>query len=191
MDGSTGLAAAATHDRLGHARAILTRIKHYYGPSEAELARYAGHLTEGADPRDVLVWCERRLESVLRRAGFVPTRPEARRAVVRGHVLVNGRKVIHPGYLVRAGDVLTVRPRSHIEALYRSQLANVIHLPGDWLRVEADALRATVQRLPAAVDVGLRADLTGVLDHLAHSTHAARRPGPGAGIATPGRRRLP
>jgi small subunit ribosomal protein S4 len=141
---------------------VLSRIKHHYGPTEPELARYAAR----AGAADLLQWCERRLESAVRRAGYVSTRPEARRAVVRGHVLVNGRKVIHPGYLVRAGDVLTVRPRPHIQALYRSRLATVIHWPGDWIRVEPEELRATVVRLPAAGDVTLRADLTGVMEHL-------------------------
>ena len=108
------------------------------------------------------------MENVVRRAGFVPTRPEARRAVVRGHVLVNSRKVIHPGYLVRAGDVLTVRPRPHIQALYRPRLAGVIHLPGDWLRVEPHELRATVARLPAAADVGLGVNVTGMMEYLSH-----------------------
>lgn len=148
------------------ARGALTRIKHHYGPCEAELTRYAAH--DRVDDSGLLLWCERRLENVVRRAGFVPTRPEARRAVVRGHVLVNGRKVIHPGYLVRAGDVLTVRPRRHIEALYRPRLAGTGRLPSGWLRVEPDALRATVARLPAATDVGLRVDVTGVLTTLMH-----------------------
>jgi small subunit ribosomal protein S4 len=166
MNASAGIEPASTNDVSGQARAVLTRIKHFYGPSEAELARYAQHLAVAADASELLLWCERRLESAFRRAGFVTTRPEARRAVVRGHVLVNGRKVIHPGYLVRAGDVLTIRPRSHIEAIYRPRLTSVIQLPGDWLRIEPEALRATVARLPATADVGLRADLAGVLDHL-------------------------
>src|SRR5262245_44120788 len=163
MGGLSETAGAAPFDVPRRAHAAVARIKHHYGPCEAELARYAGH---GGDVADLLVWCERRLESVVRRAGLVATRPEARRAVVRGHLLVNGRKVIHPGYLVRTGDVLTVRPRPHIEALYRTRLATVIQLPGDWLRVERETLRVTVQRPPVASEAGLRADLTGVLDHL-------------------------
>jgi small subunit ribosomal protein S4 len=166
MDGGIETAGTATHDGPRRAHLVLGRIKHYYGPCEAELHRYAAH--GPADGTALLTWCERRLENVVRRAGFVPTRPEARRAVVRGHVLVNGRKVIHPGYLVRAGDVLTVRPRPHIQALYRPRLAGVIRLPGDWLRVEPQPLRATVARLPAAADVGLRVNVTGVLEYLSH-----------------------
>jgi small subunit ribosomal protein S4 len=166
MDGGTQLADPLTPEVAFRARAALTRIRHHYGPCEAELSRYAAH--DGTDDSGVLLWCERRLESVVRRAGFVTTRPEARRAVVRGHVLVNGRKVIHPGYLVRAGDVLSVRPRPHIQAIYRPRLAGGVRPPSDWLRVEPLALRATVARLPAARDVGLHVDVTGVLETLSH-----------------------
>src|SRR6476661_1140039 len=157
MDEFIGSVGTAIHDRPIRPHTVIARLKHHYGACEAELARYAAH--DPADAAAVLLWCERRLENVVRRAGFVPSRPEARRAVVRGHVLVNGRKVTHPGYLVRAGDVLTVRPRPHIEALYRPRLAGVVGLPGDWLRIEPAALKVTVVRLPAATDVGLRGDL--------------------------------
>ncbi len=158
---------ATAADELSHrAQGVVSRIKHYYGPGEAELARYATHARNAGSDVALLLSCERRLENAVRRAGFVVTRAEARRAVVRGHVLVNGRKVIHPGYLVRVGDVLSVRPRPHIEALYRSRLATVVRLPGDWLRVEPAALRATVARLPTGTDVTLRADLTGLVDYL-------------------------
>jgi small subunit ribosomal protein S4 len=169
MDGCTEAVGPAVHDGLGRARAILARIRHHYGPCEAELVRYAGLAHDRADDVAVLVWCERRLESVVRRAGFVPTRPEARRAIVRGHVLVNGRKVIHPGYLVRAGDVLSVRPRPHIEALYRPRLAAAANeSAARWLRVEPLKLRATVARLPSEADVALRVDVAGVMEFVSH-----------------------
>jgi small subunit ribosomal protein S4 len=167
MDGYVATTGTVVHDH-GHARTVLSRIKHHYGACEAELGRYANLVRDQLDPAGILLWCERRLESVVRRAGFVPTRPEARRAIVRGHVLVNGRKVIHPGYLVRAGDVLTIRPRPHIQTLYRPRLKGVVHLPSAWLRVEPESLRATVARLPAPADIGLRVDVTGMLENLLH-----------------------
>lgn len=89
-----------------HARSVLTRLKHHYGPCEAELIRYVHHAAEEGAAA-VLLHCERRLENVLRRAGFTRSRGDARYAIVHGHIFVNGRKNTHPGYLVRAGDVLT------------------------------------------------------------------------------------
>ena len=55
---------------------------------------------------------ERRLDNMVYRLGFATSRAEARQLVRHGHFLVNGRKVDIPSYLVKAGDVITVRERS-------------------------------------------------------------------------------
>jgi small subunit ribosomal protein S4 len=154
------------------ARGVLTRLKHHYGPREPELARYAQEARRGADAVAVLLLCERRLENVLRRAGFTRSRLDARRAVVHGHIFVNGRKMTHPGYLVQAGDEFSVRPRPHIQGLYRSALATSV--PPSWVQVDAARLRATVIRLPAAGDVAMSVDATGVVEELlSHSSAEA------------------
>jgi small subunit ribosomal protein S4 len=149
-----------------HARAVLSRLKHHYGPREAELVRYfnRGGGREGA--AEVLLRCERRLENVVRRAGFTRNRADARRAVVHGHILINGRKTTHPGYLVRAGDMLTVRPRPHIEALYRNQLG--AEVPPGWLTIDPPALRVTVARLPAVSDVAVAVDPAEIVELLSN-----------------------
>jgi small subunit ribosomal protein S4 len=158
---------AAVGGDAGRARAAVKRLKHHYGACEPELVRYAVLAHGCADAETFITLCERRLENVVRRAGFTRQRSDSRGAVVHGHILVNGRKVNHPGYLVRAGDVLTVRPRSHIEAVYRGPLlaAGVRPL---WLAVETEALRVTVARLPAAADAEIKLDAAGVVDFLAH-----------------------
>jgi small subunit ribosomal protein S4 len=146
-----------------NARGALTRLKHHYGPREAELARYAQRSGDGGDAA-LLLLCERRLENVLRRAGFTRSRLDARWGIVHGQILVNGRKMIHPSYLVQAGDVLSVRPRPRIQAQYRFPLAAAT--PPDWLQVTAAEYRATVTRLPAEVDVELAAELIGIVEEL-------------------------
>jgi small subunit ribosomal protein S4 len=109
--------------------------------------------------------CERRLDNVVRRAGFARTRLQARQGITHGHFQVNGRKVTRPSYMVRAGDVVTVKPRPNIQTLYRLLSAD----PGptaDWLAVEPEALRATVTRLPAAADVSLPVEVRLVVEFL-------------------------
>ena len=66
--------------------------------------------------------CECRLDNVVRRAGYTKTRPQARQGIVHGHIQVNGVKVTSPSYLIRAGDVITVRPRTNLQVIYRSQM---------------------------------------------------------------------
>ena len=77
---------------------------------------------KGNTGEQLLLMCERRLDNVVRRAGFTRTRPQARQGIVHGHFQVNGVKVTSPCYLVRPGDVITVRPRTNLQTLYRSQL---------------------------------------------------------------------
>jgi len=147
-----------------HGRGALGRLKHHYGPCEAELVRYMNHLRERGQPAALLPLCERRLENVVCRAGFTRTRLDARRAIVHGHILLNGRKMTHPGYLVHAGDLISIRPRPHIVAQYRLRFAAAASPP--WLRAESPALRATVLRLPTDEDVALAMDASAIMHEL-------------------------
>ena len=100
------------------------KIKHYYGLGERQLRRFfdkAGQM-KGNTGEQLLLMCERRLDNVVRRAGFTRTRPQARQGIVHGHFQVNGVKVTSPSYLLRPGDVITVRPRPNLQIFYRSQL---------------------------------------------------------------------
>ena len=81
------------------------KIKHYYGLGEQQLRRYFGITTRKTGDTGVmlLLLCERRLDNVVRRAGFTRTRPQARQGIVHGHFQVNGIKVTKPSYILRAG----------------------------------------------------------------------------------------
>jgi small subunit ribosomal protein S4 len=167
QDNPSGGAAMLVFHSPHYRRGALAKLKHYYGPCEAELARYVHQLADRGDASALLPLCERRLENVVCRAGFTRTRIDARRAVVHGHVLVNRRKMTHPGYLVQCGDAIGIRPRPHIEAQYRLQFARTT--PPRWLRAEPGQLRATVLRLPVGDDVRLAVDSAEIVEVL--STH--------------------
>jgi small subunit ribosomal protein S4 len=154
------LVFTSPHNRRG----ALTRVKHYYGVCDAELLRYVQHLADRNDPAALLHVCERRLENVVCRAGFTRTRIDARRAIVHGHILVNNRKMTHPGYLTQCGDAIGIRPRPHIEAQYRFLFARTA--PPRWLRAEPGLLRATVLRLPVGEDIALAVDSAAVVEEL-------------------------
>ena len=64
----------------------------------------------GRTGEEMLSILERRLDNVVYRLGFGPTRSMARQLVSHGHVLVNGRKVTIPSYEVHAGKVITLSP---------------------------------------------------------------------------------
>jgi small subunit ribosomal protein S4 len=144
------------------------KIKHHYGLGERQLRRYfdrAGR-TKGNTGEQLLMMCERRLDNAIRRAGFTKTRPQARQGIVHGHFQVNGIKVTSPSYQLRAGDVITVRPRSNLQTVYRSYLQESQAQPIDWLAVDTETLRATVQGLPGPSDVSLPVDVHTVVEFL-------------------------
>jgi small subunit ribosomal protein S4 len=152
----------------GLALAEKKKIKHYYGISEAQLRRYFDLARRQPENTGIilLLLCERRLDNVIRRAGFTLTRPQARQGVVHGHFQVNERKVDRPSYLVEAGDVLSVRNRPNIQALYRAGLEKQEAAAATWLQVEPEHLRITVTRLPDESDISLPVEIARVVEIL-------------------------
>lgn len=105
-----------------HALAMIEKkkVKHYYGLHERQLDRFYRLAAKSPENTGevLLVLCERRLDSVIRRAGFVRTRPQARQGVCHGHFRVNGKRVDIASYLVTAGDVVSVAPRAALQKYY-------------------------------------------------------------------------
>jgi small subunit ribosomal protein S4 len=136
------------------------KIKHYYGVGERQLRRYFGSVSRkaGNTGQMLLTLCERRLDNVIRRAGFTKTRPQARQGIVHGHFQVNGVKVTSPSYILRPGDVITVRDRENLLNLYRGMSENSLGEALDWVAFDASTLRATVQGLPGPADISLPMD---------------------------------
>jgi ribosomal protein S4 len=75
--------------------------------------------------------------------------PKARQGVAHGHFVVNGRKVDIPSYLVKPGDVISVRKRQALQALDRSNLEQLPAQPAAWINLEPEHLRATVSSFPS------------------------------------------
>jgi small subunit ribosomal protein S4 len=144
------------------------KIKQYYGVNERQLRRYfdIARRQPGNTGEVLLLLCERRLDNVVRRAGFTQTRPQARQGIVHGHFLVNGRKVDIPSYPVQADDVITVRRRPQIQALYRALMEDQQPPAPPWLEVEPDQLRAIVKNLPGAQDISLPVEIDRVVEFL-------------------------
>lgn len=153
----------------GRASAEKQKIKHFYGLGERQLRRYY-HLVvskKGNTGEQLLSMCERRLDNVVRRAGFTKTRPQARQGITHGHFYVNGIKVTSPSYLLRPGDVVTIRPKEPIYNLYKGASENASTNTPDWITFDGEALRATVQGLPGPSEFSLPVDVNIVVEFLA------------------------
>jgi small subunit ribosomal protein S4 len=144
------------------------KIKHYYGLGERQLRRYFDSASRGKGNTgaDLLIMCERRLDNVVRRAGFTKTRPQARQGIVHGHFRVNGIKVTKPSYQLRAGDVVELRGRENLKNLYRGVIANNSPQPLDWLALDSEGLKLTVLSLPTANDISLPVNANIVVEFL-------------------------
>jgi small subunit ribosomal protein S4 len=134
------------------------KVKRYYGIYERQFRKYYAEANRKAgNTGDALMsLLERRLDNVVTRLGFALSRPQARQFIRHGHVLVNGRKLDIPSYLVRPGDVIKVKDREHSLRLAVGNLAaNTLQVP-DWLdRISNEPPEGRVSRLPAVQDVAL------------------------------------
>lgn len=99
---------------------------------------------------------ETRFDNVVYRLGFGASRKEARQLINHGHLLVNGRKLTVPGALVKAGDVVEVRPGSRELLPIQSALAAVDGrgIP-EWLELDKAAFKGSIRALPTKDQIAL------------------------------------
>ena len=134
------------------------KAKFIYGVLEKPFLNYykKAEKQKGMTGENLMVTLELRLDNVIFRLGFARTRKEARQIVDHKHVLVNGKRVNIPSYLVKAGDVIEIREKSKSCARYKEVLeaANGRLVP-EWLESDREALKGTVTSLPTreAIDV--------------------------------------
>lgn len=125
------------------------KIRLTYLVSEKQFAKYyeTASRKTGVTGTLMLQTLESRLDNVVFRAGFAITRKQARQIVNHAHVLVNGKKVDVPSYILKAGDVVTVKESSKnfVKAVKESiDMA----LNYAWLTVDYDNMQITFDRVP-------------------------------------------
>ena len=110
----------------------------------------------GQTGANLMILLESRLDNVVFRMGFARTRKEARQIVDHKHVLVNGKCVNIPSYLVKAGDQIEIREKSKGSERYKGILeVTGGRLVPEWIDVDQENLKGTVKELPnrEAIDV--------------------------------------
>ena len=90
---------------------------------------------------------ESRLDNILYRAGLGITRKQSRQIVNHGHVLVNGKKVDIPSYLVKAGDVITIKSKSAAFLKSVTEMIDMACAPA-WMTIDKEELKITFDRIP-------------------------------------------
>jgi small subunit ribosomal protein S4 len=152
----------------GEAMREKQKIKYYYGLGERQLRKLFQKAKQmsGNTGENLLLLCERRLDSVVRLAGFAKTRSQARQGVSHGHFLVNGRRTDVPSYQVRAGDVIHVKRRANLSDVYRGNIENADAEAADWLTVDKGQQEIVVSRIPTSEDITLPVDVGMVIELL-------------------------
>ena len=127
------------------------KAKFIYGVLEKPFRNYyeKADRMKGMTGENLMIMLERRLDSVVFRMGFARTRREARQIVGHKHVLVNGKCINIPSYLIKAGDVIEIREKSKSLQRYK----DIVEVTGgrltpEWMDVDIDALKGTVKHLP-------------------------------------------
>ena len=127
------------------------KAKFIYGVLEKPFRNYyaKAERMSGMVGENIMIMLESRLDNVLFRAGFGRTRKETRQIVDHKHVLVNGKCVNIPSYLVKAGDVVTIKEKVKDSQRYKDVLeVTGGRLVPEWLDVDQENLSATVKQLP-------------------------------------------
>jgi small subunit ribosomal protein S4 len=115
------------------------KVKRLYGLMERQFRKYADTAlkSRGNTGEKLISLLERRLDNVVYRLGFVPTRVSGRQTVSHRHVLVNGKKVNIPSYSVAVGDTISLTAKAaEIPAIKKSLEQKDVKIPG-WLKRKA------------------------------------------------------
>jgi len=126
------------------------KVKRYYGVLEKQFRIYF-HKAErirGNTGEALLGILERRLDNVIYKMNFAPSRRQARQIICHGHIHVNGRKLDKPGYLVSQGDKITLKASQKSLKLIKSYLETDGGASQEWLQVTPAVPEGVVLALP-------------------------------------------
>ena len=127
------------------------KAKFIYGVLEKPFRNYyeKADRMKGMTGENLMTMLESRLDSVVFRMGFARTRREARQVVGHKHILVNGKCVNIPSYLIKAGDVIEVKEKAKSMQRYKDILeVTAGRLTPEWMDVDKEAFKGTIKQLP-------------------------------------------
>ncbi|MCI8955456.1 MAG: 30S ribosomal protein S4 [Eubacterium sp.] len=137
------------------------KAKFIYGVLEKPFRNYykKAQKKPGQTGENLMVMLETRLDNVVFRMGFARTRKEARQIVDHKHVLVNGKQVNIPSYLIKVGDVIEIKENCKGSQRYK----DIIEVTGGrtvpaWVEVDQDNLKGEIKELPKREEIDVPVD---------------------------------
>ncbi|MEK7195569.1 MAG: 30S ribosomal protein S4 [Patescibacteria group bacterium] len=127
------------------------KFKVSYGLDERNLRKifYMAQKSKESSSAKLLEFLERRLDNVVFRLGLAPSRGAARQLIIHGHMAVNSRRVRSPGFLVKGGDIVSVRKESELKkALSTRKEYLKKYEPPQWLYLDREKMEGKILSLP-------------------------------------------
>ncbi len=148
------------------------KLRNWYNLSEEQFSSHVKDILASKkgqgeiDTGDQLIRrLESRLDNIVCRMGFAPSRSEARQLVNHGHFMVNGRKVDIPSYRLEEGDEIEVKPGSREKKKIQEMKESLKgYNPPEWLSVDKEKIKGKVIGFPTAEEAGVPVETSAVFE---------------------------
>jgi small subunit ribosomal protein S4 len=160
IPGQHGLSRRSKFSEYGVQLREKQKVKRIYGLQETQFHNYFEKASrqKGITGANLIKLLERRLDNVVYRLGFAPSRKAARQLVLHMHFMVNNRIVDIPSFLLSPGDIVTVREKSKkLDAIHNSLRRTKDNLY-NWLSIDKATLSGTFMNMPEREDIPLNAN---------------------------------
>lgn len=158
--GQHGLTRRAKFSEYGVQLREKQKVKRIYGLLETQFHNIfeTANRQKGITGGNLIKLLERRLDNVVYRLGFAPSRKSARQLVLHGHFWINGKAVDIPSYTLAPGDVISLRERSKKMDAIHNSLRRTKDNVYNWLSIDKATLSGTFLNVPEREDIPLNAN---------------------------------
>jgi len=143
------------------------KLRWHFGVLEKQFIRYVKEASRRKGPtgQNLAVILESRLDNVVWRLGFAATIPAARQLVVHQHILVDGKRVDRPSYLLKAGQVISIREKSRSKEFIQTALGlAATRTRPQYLEMDPAKAEGTMVATPVAEDLPMPVNLQAIVE---------------------------
>jgi len=160
IPGKHGLSRRVKFSEYGVQLREKQKVKRMYGLLESQFHSYfvTANKQKGVTGENLIKLLESRLDNVIYRFGFAPSRKSARQLLLHRHFLINGKVVNIPSYLLKPGDVVSVKEKSKKLDIIHNTLRRTKDSVYEWLIVDKATLTGTFNQVPARDQIPLVAN---------------------------------
>jgi len=146
------------------------KLRFWYGLGERQFGQYVRNLLEKRGKEDselaLIKKLEARLDNMIFRLGFAPSRVQARQIVTHGHIRLNGRKNTYPSYETKKGDVITINPTSLKKNAFLNLNVKIKNYSAPaWLDLKKDSFEGKIIAEPTIEEVAPPAEISAILEY--------------------------